>query len=145
MQFSDITKSVQDAWHFAWPPLVLSGITYFVARYFHADGTDAVLQRVAENIKDYGAKLDSVRAVLEPYGLTKLVPIVSVVAFIGFIYLLNGPLTIAVSNIPPHLSYQPDKLITRSLSENERLLLIRKYPTVRSLSEAYYLALDSAR
>jgi hypothetical protein len=145
MQFSDITKSVQDAWQFAWPPLVLCAIAYLVARYFHAEATSELLRALVALIKEYGARLDGVRAVLEPYGLTKLVPIISIIIFIGFMYLLNGPLTTVASNLPPHLSYQPDRLITPSLSDQERLLLVRKFPTTRSLNDAYYLALENAR
>jgi hypothetical protein len=145
MQFSDITRSVQDAWEFAWPPLVLCVGFYSISRYFNEEATSDLLRSLAAVIKDYGTKLDGVRTVLEPYGLTKLVPIISIVAVIGLMYLINGPLTIAASNLPPYISYQPDRLITQNLSEQERILLVRRYPTTRSLNEAYYLALEGAR
>lgn len=145
MQFSDLTKAVHDAWSFAWPPLVLCCIAYAIAHYFHPDGTDDALLQVVAHVREFGLKLEGVRALLEPYGLTKLVPVIFVVVFVGFMYLLNSPISIAVSNLPPHLAYRPDRLIAEGMSENERLVLLRKYPTSRSLNEAYSLALASAK
>ena len=145
MQFSDLTKAVHDAWSFAWPPLVLCCIAYAISHSLHPDGTLDALRQAVARAREYGLKIEAARALLEPYGLTKLVPVISVVVFVGFMYLLNSPVTVAISNLPPHLSYRPDRLIAESMSENERLLLLRKYPTSRSLNDAYYLALASAK
>src|SRR5207248_4375692 len=112
---------------------------------FNPDGTDYFLEMLGTSAKSYGAKLDSIKSLLQPYELTKLVPVISLVLVIGFLYLLNGPIAASVSNLPPHLSYSPDELIGRALSQDERLLLIRKYPTAESFNQAYYLALEGAK
>jgi hypothetical protein len=144
MQFSDIIIAVQDAWNFIWPPLVLCGIAYFVSHFFNANGTNGYLEKLVALGKDYGSKLEDLRALLEPYGLNRFVPVVSLVLAIAFFYLLNVPLTAAVSSLPPHLSYRPDQLIGETMSNEERLLLLRKYPTAESFNQAYYLALEDA-
>ena len=145
MQFSDLTKAVQDAWRFAWPPLVLCEIFYLVSSFLDPDGTRQSIQWMLATTKDWGIILDNLRPVLEPYGLTKLIPAVSVVAVIGFLYLLNGPITSSVSKLPPHLSYTPVSLIVRQMSEEDKLALVRKYPTSRSVEAAYHLALEQIR
>src|SRR5438874_13774191 len=98
MKFSDITMAAHDAWTFAWPPLVLCGIAYLVAHFFNPDGTDYFLQMLGTSAKSYGAKLDSIKSLLQLYELTKLVPVISLVLVIGFLYLLNGPIAASVSN-----------------------------------------------
>jgi hypothetical protein len=145
MQFSDLTNSIQDVWFFAWPPLVLCCIAYVISRYLHPDGTLDALRQWVARAREYGLKIEAARGLLEPYGLTKLVPVISVVAFVGFMYLLNSPMTDAVSNLPPHLSVQPGLLIAESMSEDDCLLLLRTYPASRSLDDAYSLALVSAK
>lgn len=144
MHFSDITTAVHDAWSFAWPPLVLCALAYLIGRHLHPEGTTAFLQQLATKARDSGAKLESLRTLLEPYGLTKLVPLVSLVSVVGLLYLLNGPLTVAVSDLPPYLSYRPARLILRGMSNDERLVLVRRYPTAAGVEEAFYLAVASA-
>lgn len=143
MQFSDITKAIHDAWTFAWPPLVLCLIAYLVARYLNHDLTLQFVSNIFNSLKDYGKQIEGVRDILEPYGLTKLVPIVFAVAVIGFLYILNAPVTVLASKLPPHLSYSPDILLSRSMSEDEKLVLVRKFPAANSFNSAYYMALKT--
>lgn len=145
MQFSDLTKMVQDIWSFAWPPLAICISAYFIARYLHPKGTNNVLRETVVRAKKYGKKLDNTRTILEPYGLTKLVPAISIVVLVSCMFLLNGPVSSLVDNIPPHISYQPALLITKTMSETQQLALIRKYPMTHGVGEAYYLALENAR
>jgi hypothetical protein len=145
MKFSDLTKAIQDAWSFAWPPLVFFIIAYVIAQYFHPNGTNDALRCLVARMKEYGLRLESIRSVLEPYGLTKLVPVISAVVVVGLMHLVNSPLTAVVDNIPPHLTYSPDVLIGQFMSENERLLLLRKYPTAKGMNDAYYLGVESAK
>lgn len=145
MQFSDLTKMAQDIWSFSWPPLAICSIAYFMASYFHPTGTINAFQRTVAKAKKYGRKLESARAILEPYGLTKLVPTISIVVVVSFMFLLNGPVTSLVSNLPPHISYQPDLLIANTMSQPQKLALIRQYPMTRGLGEAYYLALENVK
>ncbi|KHS70967.1 hypothetical protein RC77_05500 [Pectobacterium brasiliense] len=145
MQFSDLTKMVQDIWSFAWPPIAICSVAYFMARYFHPVGTNNLLRKTVIRAKEYSKKLESVRVILEPYGLTKLVPAISMVVLVSCMFLLNGPITNIVDSIPPYVYYQPDILITKTMSETQQLALIRKYSMTRSLGEAYYLALENAR
>lgn len=142
MQFSDITKAVHDAWTFSWPPLVMCAIAYLVSRHLNAAGTGRAIESLTANIKAYGVQLDSARSLLEPYGITTLIPIVSAVAVIGFLYILNGPITILASKLPPHVSYSPDTLLSRSMSDQEKLVLLRKYPAANGFNAAYYMALQ---
>jgi hypothetical protein len=90
MQFSDITNSINDVWSFAWPLLVICSLAYLIANYTNAGGTSVAIQRIVGTAKEYGSRLNELQTVLEPYGLTKLVPIISALLVIGFMYLLNG-------------------------------------------------------
>lgn len=143
MQFSDITKAVHDVWTFSWPPIVLLLVIYFVSKYLNSDGTRESLGWLSETAKFYGGRLNELKDILEPYGLTKLIPVISAIAVIGMFYLLNGPVTIVASNLPPHISYSPDIALERSMSEEEKLVLLRKFPTADHFNSAYYMALNS--
>ncbi|MCM7491576.1 hypothetical protein UXO14_13995 [Enterobacter hormaechei] len=143
VQFSELTKMTQDIWSFVWPPLAICIIAYFVAHYFHPVGTKNVLRNAVASAKAYGIKLERTRAILEPYGLTKLVPVISVIVLASFMFILNGPISNLVENIPPYISYQPDLLISKTMSEDQQLVLIRKYPMTHGLNEAYYLASEN--
>ncbi|MFH7826068.1 hypothetical protein [Kluyvera chengduensis] len=145
MQFSDLTKMVQDIWSFSWPPLAICIIAFFMARFFHPIGTIYAFRATVARAKKYGMALESARTILEPYGLTKLVPTISIVVVISVMFLLNGPVTSLVSDLPPHISFQPDLLLSDFMSQSQKLALIRQYPMTRSLGEAYYLALESVR
>lgn len=142
MEFSDITKSVHDAWSFAWPFLVLCGIVYLIARFFNSVILDKSLNNIHALVEVHGKELGSLKKALEPYGLNSLIPLLFFVLIVSIMYLLNGPATEAVSHIPPYVSFSPDVLIDKTMHENEKLLLIRKYPTATDLNDAYYLALE---
>jgi hypothetical protein len=141
MQFSDLTKAIHDAWTFSWPPIIVCVIFIWVSRYLNPKGTHQMIKALAEKVKINRAQVESVRLLLEPYGLTKLIPVVSAVALIGFLYVVNGPLLQIASKLPPHISYQPDVLIYKSISQEEKLVLLRKYPAAESFNSAYYMAL----
>lgn len=143
MQFSDLTRAVHDAWIFAWPPIVLCAIVFVIARYLSPEVTDEALRQAVIQMREYGRNLDGVRTLLEPYGLTKLVPITCAIIIIGFFYILNGPVTILVSILPPTIVFRPYILFARTSPEQEVLLLTRRYPGAIDVSQAYYFAVNS--
>lgn len=145
VQFNDITKMVQDIWSFAWPPLAIVVIAYFMAYYFHPQGTNKLLHKIVTNIKKYSKKLEIAHSLIEPYGLTKLVPAISLVVLVACMYLINGPISSLVDNMPPQIHYYPDIVIEKHLSENRQLALLRKYPMADSVSEAYFVALEDVK
>ena len=145
MQFSDITKTIHDAWKFSWPPLFICGIAYLISYFLNPIGTKNFMLQLTQLLKNYGNEIDQLKNILEPYGLTKLVPVIFLIIFIGFLYLINNPILITASNLPPHLSFSPDILNKNTMSKEEKLLLVRKYPAARHFNIAYCLALHDTK
>jgi len=141
MQFSDITGAIHDAWTFLWPPFLMILIAFLCSKLINPEGTNTALTLVWESLKGAADKFEAIRKVFDVYGLSKLVPLTSLVAVISLLYLLNGPITIFSSKLPPHFSYIPSVIVERS-GNDELLLLLRKYPTSDSVGQAYSFAQD---
>src|SRR5215475_14338900 len=103
MQFNDIIKAVHDAWTFSWPPIVMCIVLYCIAHYLNAEGTRQTIEIIITLAKSYGTRIENATSILEPYGLTKLIPVISAVLVIGLLYVVNGPVTIFASKLPPHI------------------------------------------
>jgi hypothetical protein len=144
MQFGDITQTIHDAWSFIWPPFVMIIIAFLCSKVLSSSGTDDALVAGWEKVKMAATHFESIRKVLGVYGLSKLIPFISLVAVISILYLLQGPITILCSKLPPNFSYQPNIIVERS-DKDDLLLLLRKYPTANSIGEAYSFAQEVLR
>ncbi|WEW98422.1 hypothetical protein P3T65_01580 [Pseudomonas nitroreducens] len=140
MQFSEITKTVQDVWDFSWPPVITCLIFFWIADSLNEEGARDSLRYLLSQAEAYGQKVESIRIILEPYGLTTIIPFVSLVALIGSFYILNGPLTKLSYLIPPYISFRPFLHLVRGMTEKDKILLIRKYPSTDDITSAYNLA-----
>lgn len=141
MQFNDITSAIHDAWSFIWPPFVMIIIAFLCSKLLCSSGTNEAILAGWEKIKTTATNFESVRKVLEIYGLSKLIPFISLVAVISILYLLQGPVTVLCSKLPPYFSFEPNLIIGR-YDQNNLLLLLRRYPTTNSVGEAYSFAQD---
>ena len=140
MNFSDLTKTIQNAWEFSWPPVIMSLLFYWIAHYLNPAGTKKIMESITQKISDYGSRVESVRILLEPYGLTKLVPVVSAIMVVGTLFFVNGPLVDLAAKLPPHVDFSPENLIARTMSDEDKLLLLRKYPSALDFTDAFYMA-----
>lgn len=142
MEFNNITSAVYDAWVFVWPPFLMLLISYLCAKLLNPIGTKNAINVFIDKAKNNSVKAKEIHAVLEGYGLAKLIPVTSLVVIISFLYLLNEPVTVAASKLPPHISYIPSVLIEQHSRSNDDslLLLLRKYPTADSIDTAYSYA-----
>lgn len=139
MQFSDITGAIHDAWTFLWPPFFMLLIAYLCSKLLNPEGTKDFLVSIWGSMKESSTQLEAFRQILDTYGLAKLIPLTSLIGVISVLYLLNGPVTILSSKLPPNFSYVPSVIVERSGSD-ELLLLLRKYPTSDSIGQAYSFA-----
>jgi hypothetical protein len=140
MQFSDLTKTFQDAWEFSWPPVIIGLLFYWIAHYLNPEGTQKKIDEVTARIRTYGSRIENYRTLLEPYGLAKLVPVVSAVMVIGTLFFVNGPLLELAGKLPPHIDFTPENLIAQAISDDDKLLLLRKYPSAADFTDAFYMA-----
>lgn len=137
MQFSDITKSIHDGLKFSWPPIFLSGSTLLICNWLNSNLTESLLKNLLLNLKDFGLKVNEIKAILDMFGLMPVIPLISMVIVIAFLYLINGPIFKIFAWLPPWLYFRPDLLIGRRLSNRDRLLILRKYPAAVNFSQAY--------
>jgi hypothetical protein len=140
MQFSDLTKTIQNAWEFSWPPVITGLLFYWIAHYLNPDGAKKKIEEINVKIRDYGSRIETFRTLLEPYGLTKMVPAVSAVIVVGALFFVNGPLLDLAGKLPPHLDFSPENLIIQTISDDDKLLLLKKYPSASDVTDAFYMA-----
>ena len=142
MQFGDITRAINDAWLFIWPPFVMVIIAYLCSKSLSKYGTNKALIVLWNMVKATATHFESIKKVMEVYGLSKLIPLISLVFVISILYLLQGPVTTICSKLPPHIYIRPSIIIERG-NKDDLLLLLRKYPTADSIGDAYGLAEDT--
>tara|TARA_R110001592_G_scaffold289216_4_gene558434 strand:- start:72 stop:884 length:813 start_codon:yes stop_codon:yes gene_type:complete len=121
----------------------MCGIAYWSARFVDPVATDKQSKSFVEFAKNLGEKLGTSKEILEPYGLAKLVPILSLILVVATLYILNGPVTSGLNKIPPYVYYMPDQLVAKYTSENDARLLVRKYAPVKSFREVYHKAIGA--
>lgn len=144
MRFKDITTSIQDAWAFVAIPLAQCAAIYLVALLLDPSAALGVQNNALRAAQHLGTELTNAKQVLEPFGLTSLIPIGSFVTVIAFLFLLREPLLNQVSAIPPWLICTPAQLILEKLSNADIALILRRYPSARSFNEACSFALADA-
>lgn len=140
MQFSELTKTIQDAWEFMWPPVIMSLLFYWIAHYLNPEGTQKKIDEITAEIKNYGSRIENLRTILEPYGLTRLVPVVSAVMVVGTLFFINGPLLDLAGKLPPQIDFSPENLIIQSVADEDKYLLLQKYPSALDFTDAFYMA-----
>ena len=140
MQFSELTKTIQNAWEFMWPPVIMGLLFYWLAHYLNPEGTQKKIDEISAAIKNYGSRIENLRSILEPYGLTKLVPVVSAVMVVGTLFFINGPLLDLAGKLPPHIDFSPENLIIQSVADEDKYLLLQKYPSAIDFTDAFYMA-----
>lgn len=144
MRFNDITASIQQAWAFILLPLLQVLAAYLVCAFLNPLGTKVLLARASTLLYLIGSDIEAQKATLALFGLTALIPTLSVVAFLGLLFLLRGPILSFVSGLPPSLGVLPDAFMLQKKSVASCLLILRSFSVANSFNEAYYLALGAA-
>lgn len=145
MKFSDITAAVHDAWQFSWPPVVACLVAYYIVAFLYPAGLRAAIGRVRSVLSASRGSVSDLREAIQPFGLTTLIPFVALVFVIAFLYLMNMAAMGWSSELPPYLSYRPDRLLWDRMGEKEKVLLFRKYPTAERFDRAYYMGFEEHR
>jgi hypothetical protein len=140
MNFAEIRRTVEDIWAFCWPPFLAVCLSYWVLAFVYPTASSLPGVALAE-LQARGAMVVAARKALEPYGLSSAVPLCLFAGVIGTLFLINHLVIGAAAMLPPHFSFQPDVLLRRQINGDERTLLARRYPTVRSFNSAYFMAL----
>lgn len=141
MKFEDIRKTVNDAWEFSWPPILACiGLT-LIFQYFYPE-TKNILNNIFIAIQQNGEIIEKFRVALEPYGLSTTIPVASLVIVVAVLYIINNVVLRWFANMPPTLSYQQDVLMKNRVSIDDKVLLLRNYPTAENFGNAYYLAVE---
>lgn len=141
MQFSEITKSVQDAWNFSWPPVLMCIILYALVRFIIPSKKNT-LSALIDLTLSHAGTMENARRALDPYGLSKLVPFVSLILVITVFYILNSVILLNCQYIPPHLDVREDVFAWKRFPVDKKILIYRSHPTAKSWNAAYY---DAAR
>jgi hypothetical protein len=144
MDFGTIRQAVVDAWGFIWPPVLACVIALAIFRYFYPP-TTTLAHQLTLTAQERSGAIESLRSALEPYGLSKAIPLAALVLLIAMLYIVNSIVFSLSSNLPPYTSYSPDALLEERISDKDRLLLFRKYPTAEHLNAAYNMAVGDWR
>lgn len=148
-RFSDLTASIQDAWVFLLLPLIQCLAIYLISHSLNPSGTHVVIQQSLTALGNAGTLLSDTmnNKALDIFGLRTVIPVISVVALLAFLFLLRGPtLNLISSVLPPQVVFREDVFVLQKFPESHSLLIMHHYPEAASFSEAYQLAcLDAGR
>jgi hypothetical protein len=140
MKFSEITAAVNDLWTFCWPPVVACALFYELCIYFVPGQVQLAQSKTLMFLTMAGKSLEARHDALEPFGLNKLVPFLTLFLVIAVLFLVNR-IVVLCGRLPPHLSFRPDIFLWSVLSLKQKLLLFRRYPTAETFNNAYYMGL----
>ena len=140
MDFSDIRTTIHDVWNFCWPPVLAVVVLLAVLRFVHPP-TSRLVPSFLGFLHERADTVTRLRELLEPYGLSRMVPAILLIVVIAVLFLVNQIALGAASKLPPYVSYQPDVLLASRMRDNDKLLLFRRYPTAEHLNAAYHMAL----
>ncbi len=141
MGFAEIRKTVEDAWNFCWPPLVAIVIALVILRLVYPGSNDLV-QAAMNALRNGSNSVNRLRGLLAPYGLSKLIPLLLLIALTAALFIINNVLLGGAAKLPPYLSLQPEVLLQDRMRDEEKLLLFRTHPTAENLNAAYSMALE---
>jgi hypothetical protein len=125
MNFSEVQQSVQQAWEFTWPPVVLLVIMIALVRLLAPASYVAFQRRLSLELPSRWAR---VQAFLHHYGFAKLLPVAVLFMIVFTLFLTNSVLHLAGNSIPPRISYRPDIIFARAVDEKQLACLWSFFP-----------------
>ncbi|OZI06611.1 hypothetical protein BWI93_19215 [Siphonobacter sp. BAB-5385] len=140
MNFQAIIDAIHQAWSFAWPPISFIVISLLIIYFLNPVMALNRFRGVLHHLRTFGANFKEAQEVLEPFGLTKLIPLISAIIFIFILYLINGPYLTICKQIPPHLGFREGVLVESLTTFQEKIQIIRMYPRCVDFNQAYFLA-----
>jgi len=140
MKLDGLFSLIHEIWSRVWPSLVYILILYYFCNLFYPSETRNMISEYANYLYEYGKKIDSLKVLLQPYGLTSLIPTICFIIIAFIIYIISGPINILFLSFPPQISFIGDSssIPVKILSDKEKTLLIRKNPLANSVSQAYF-------
>lgn len=140
MNFQAIIDAIHQAWSFAWPPISFLVISLLIIYFLNPVMALNRFRLVLHHLRTFGTQFKKAQEVLEPFGLTKLIPLISAIIFIFILYLINGPYLTICKQIPPHLGFREGVLVESLTTFQEKVQIIRMYPRCIDFNQAYFLA-----
>ncbi|MFC7338004.1 hypothetical protein ACFQY0_12500 [Haloferula chungangensis] len=137
MKFSEILKAVKNAWGFAWPPIVALAVVFWVSDYVSAFSIKNAILTGLGTIHEKMGWLKEVKAMLNEYGLAKMVTVFAGVLLVVVLYLIKHVGLSLVGALPPFLEVSVPRLLLRLLPDKEVVRLLRRYPGAESFKQAY--------
>ena len=140
MKVDGLFSLIHEIWSRIWPSLVYILILYYFCNLFAPSETKSIISEYGNYLYQYGKKINDVKSLLQPYGLTSLIPTIcfTIIAFI--VYMISGPINGFFLSLPPQISFiSYASIALKYLSDKEKTLLIKKHPLASSVSHAYFL------
>lgn len=140
MDFPALIDAIYRMWSLLWPAVVVTVIGCGVVYVLDPERTRMVWSRLREATDVLGSRVDSVRRVLEPYGMSQAIPVAFFVLATVYVLLINGPVMGIATSMPPTVTYMPVNFVDSHLNDKERLILHKRFPTSEDIHDAYGMA-----
>ncbi|HXA18615.1 MAG TPA: hypothetical protein VN380_16595 [Thermoanaerobaculia bacterium] len=139
MNFAQIAAAVKDVWDFLWPPIALIVVLLAITRAV-APKTNVVLALWLR------ARLDSehqarMNEIVDRVGLGKTLAATFIFIGVFALYVTATVSTVVGAAIPPNISYFPDRILARRISDDDAACIWSRYPYTEGLRDA----IDAAR
>src|SRR4051794_19106198 len=100
MNFSEVQQSVQQAWDFTWPPVVLLAIMIGLVRFLAPSFYETIRNRLSAEAP---SRWSRARAVLHHLGISKLLPVIALFLIVFILFLTNSVVHLVGNAIPPRI------------------------------------------
>jgi hypothetical protein len=114
MSFSEVQQSVQQAWDFTWPPVVLLFLMVALVRFLAPVTFSATWGRLLSEAPPGWTR---VRVFFHRLGVSKLLPVAFLFLIVFTLFLTNSAVHLVGNVIPPRISYRPDVVFARIIDE----------------------------
>ena len=111
MNFQEVQGAVDQAWEFAWPPVVL--LLIMILTFCWIAPTAAFRTRIILERLVTVERIRKTRASLRLWGLGKLLPIMAAFGIIFVLYFVNRIVHSIGDLLPPKVAYRADLLVAR--------------------------------
>src|SRR5439155_23613992 len=98
MNFSEVQQSVQQAWEFTWPPVILLAIMIGLVRFLAPSFYETIRNRLSIEAP---SRWSRARATLHHLAISKLLPVISLFLIVFTLFLTNSVIHLVANSIPP--------------------------------------------
>jgi hypothetical protein len=117
MNFDDVAQGVQQGWDFVIPPtgrvMILAAVTFYVSPVVF----DALIRKSATALSPELVSDQQIRAAMEFYGVSKLVPLAAIVVALALLQLFHRTFHLVASALPPFVTTVQPNLFLAAANE----------------------------